>query len=188
MTDRKLGNILERFWKSCLLILDGLDEHALGTNQDVLRIIRGERYLKCNVIVTSRPHSTRRIESNFPIILRIGGFTYDNAKQFASKILHDEQKIDMVLTFNPKGRKRDVPIHKCPILLSFLCLLVREGEIDLSTTNMHIGEIYYRMVRCLYKKFTLRKGRDFRINDFNRITMLIGKLAFETLLSDNALL
>ena len=84
--DRTLRDILEIFGKRCLLILDGLDEHALSTNQDVLKIIRGEKLLSCSIIVTSRPHSTKQIEKYFPLILRIEGFTYNKAEQFASKI------------------------------------------------------------------------------------------------------
>ena len=171
-----------------MLILDGLDEHALGTNQDVLKIIRGEKLLSCSIIVTSRPHSTKQIEKYFPVILRVEGFTYNKAEQFASKILSDNQKVAAVLNFNPAGLRDDVSRHICPILLSFLCLLVREDEIDLSTTNMHVREIYFRMVRCLYKKFTIRKGIEFSRKGFYRMTMLIGQLAFDTLLSGNPLL
>ena len=190
MTDRKLENILEKFGNRCLLILDGLDEHTLGTNQDVLKIIRGEKLLSCNIIVTSRPHSTKQIEKYFPVILRVEGFTKNKAKQFAIKILNDELKVKTVLKFNPVDSKAygDIPIYKCPILLSFLCVLMREDDIDLSTGGMHIGEIYYRMVRCLYKKFTIREGIDFEKGTFYEIIMLIGKLAFETLLSGHPLL
>ena len=35
----KIKTILESFGPRCLLILDGLDEHALGENQDVIKII-----------------------------------------------------------------------------------------------------------------------------------------------------
>ena len=188
ISDRTLGNFLETFGNRCLLILDGLHEHALGTNQDVLKIIRGEKMLSCNIIVTSRPHSTKKIAKYFPVIIRIGGFTYCKAEQFASKILSDRQKVVAVLKFNPAEFRNDVPVHRCPILLSFLCLLVKEDEINLSTTDMHIGEIYFRMVRCLYKKFTIRKGTLFRKEEFIRITTLIGKLAFDTLLTGNPLL
>ena len=179
MTDRKLENILETFGHRCLLILDGLDEHALGSNQDVLRIIRREKLLSCHIIVSSRPHSTKQIEQYFPVILRVEGFTHNKAEQFASKILTDKQKVKTVLSFNPTNLKSDAPIHKCPILLSFLCVLVREDEIDLSTSGMHIGEIYLRMVRCLYKKFTMREGIDFENGTFYEIIKLIGELAFE---------
>ena len=188
ISEKRLQNIIEVFGNRCLLILDGLDEHALGMNNDVLRIIRGEKNLSCNILVTSRPHSTKQIEKYFPLIFRVEGFTYNKAEQFASKILSDKKSIEAVLNFNPQDFRNHVPIHKCPILLSFLCLLVRENAIDLSTTDMHVGEIYFRMVLCLYKKFTIRKGISFEISEFNRITMLIGKLAYETLLSGNPLL
>ena len=196
ITKRKLESVLETFGNRCLLILDGLDEHALGMNKDVLGIIRGEKLLSCNIIVTSRSHSIKEIEKYFPVILRVEGFTYEKAKRFASKILNDEKSIQAILRFKPTDFIRiyiyynddDDPIYRCPILLSFLCLLVREDAIDLSTTDMHVGEIYLRMVRCLYKKFTIRKSISFERSEFNRITMLIGKLAYETLLSGNPLL
>ena len=183
ITNCRIENILETFGHRCLLILDGLDEHALEWNQDILSIIRREKLLTCNIIVTSRPHSTKQIEQYFPVILRVEGFTYKKAEQFAFKILSDKQKVKTVLSFSPINSKKDAPIHRCPILLSFLCVLVREDEIDLSTSGMHIGEIYLRMVRCLYKKFTIREGIDFEMSKFIEILMLIGELAFDTLLS-----
>ena len=184
----KLRNILESFGNKCLLILDGVDEHALGTNQDVLKIIRGQKCLSCNIVVTSRPHSTKEIEHYFPVIARVEGFTHIKAEQFASKILNDQQKIDAVLRFSPMNFHEDVPIYKCPILLSFLCLLVREDDIDLSDRTMHIGEIYIRMVRCLYKKFTIRKGVSFQRDQFIESMSRIGKLALKTLISGNPLM
>ena len=65
VTQHKLRALLEAFGNRCLLILDGLDEHALGQNEDVLKIIRGQKLLYCNVIISSRPHSTKDIEKHF---------------------------------------------------------------------------------------------------------------------------
>ena len=185
VTKGKIKNILETFGSGCLLILDGLDEHAFGTNDDVFKIIRGVKYLNCNIIVTSRPHSTSEIEPHFPVIARVEGFTENKANQFASKILKDEQKISAVLNFNPADFRKDVPIYKCPILLSFMCLLVREDDIDLSDKTINTGEIYTRMVRCLYRKFTIRRGIGFDNSKFLNDVFLIGKMALKTLLSGN---
>ena len=69
MTTQKLSSMLERFSEKCLLILDGLDEHAFGKNQDVLKIVRHKKCLFCNVLLTSRPHSTRDIERYFDTIV-----------------------------------------------------------------------------------------------------------------------
>ena len=80
ITERKIDTILKTFGTKCLLILDGLDEHALGTNRDVFKIIRGKQCLDCNIIVTSRPHTTREIERYFPMIARVEGFTENKAE------------------------------------------------------------------------------------------------------------
>ena len=157
ITPEKLRSILDVFGNRCLLVLDGLDEHALGQNEDVLQIIRGQKLLDCHVIVSSRPHSTRNIQHYFQTIVRIEGFTYQKADVFASKILDSKTKIQTVLEFNPADFSEDVPIHKCPILLSFMCLLVKADDIDLSSKSIDTGEIYAKMVRCLYKKFTIKK-------------------------------
>ena len=61
----KLRRILERFGDKCLLILDGLDEHGLGRNEDVLKIIKNQKLLDCGIIVSSRPHSTREVAKLF---------------------------------------------------------------------------------------------------------------------------
>ena len=53
---QKLQAILKSRGGRCLLILDGLDQHALGSNADIFSIIRGEKYLYCSIILTSRPH------------------------------------------------------------------------------------------------------------------------------------
>ena len=238
ITEQKLRDILRLFGSRCLIILDGLDEHALGTNEDVLSILREKKHLKSNIIVTSRPHIPREYERYFPTVVRVEGFTRNKAKQFASKILNDEKIIEAVLNYNPesvdkkedkqfgskilndhevrkavlnynpaRGNKEEdfdseeedydseeeetrreekyIPI---PILLSFMCLLAREDEIDLSNSKMHTGEIYTRMVRCLYKKYVIRKGLSFDSDQFKADVTKIGKLALKTLLSGDPLL
>ena len=186
--EKTVETILSKYSNRCLLILDGLDEHALGSNEDVLKIIRGEKCLDCNIIVTSRPHSTKLIESYFQVIARVEGFTKNKAEQFASKILKDREKITAVLNFKPANLRQDIPIYKCPILLSFMCLLVREEDIDLTNTTMHVREIYTRMVLSLYNKYLIRKGRSFHTDQFKTAIASIAKLALKTLLSGNPLL
>ena len=188
ITPEKLRAILDTFGNRCLLVLDGLDEHALGQNEDVLKIIRGQKLLDCNVIVSSRPHSTASIEQKFPTIVRINGFTLNKAKAFASKLLRNESKIQDVLHFNPADFREDTPLYKCPILLSFMCLLVREDDINLLSKKIHTGEIYTRMIRCLYKKYTIRKNIEYTAVNLAKTIINIGKLALETLLSGNPLL
>ena len=197
VTAAKLTIILERFGSECLLILDGLDECALGQNSDVNKVIRGSKFKNCNVLLTSRPHSTRVVEKYFDTIVSVEGFTQSEARKFARRIVDDEGKVEQILKFNPAGERSDQDldgtdprsVHNVPILLSFLCLLVREDpDIDLSDKTLRMGEIYFRMVRCLYKKFTIRKGIEFDANSFVKVLESLGKFALQTLLSGNPLL
>ena len=185
ITKEKLRGILENFGDRCLLMLDGLDEHALGQNGDVHKIIRGAKILNCNVVLTSRPHSTVEIERYFEIIVRVEGFTRDKARKFASRIVVNEGKVADILGFKPIGIEDTTCLHSVPILLSILCLLVRENDIDLSLKTMDPGKLYAKMMRCLYKKYAVRKGIPFEMSSFCKALKLIGKIAFETLLSNN---
>ena len=198
ITEQKVRSILELFRDKCLLILDGLDEHAFGANADVFKIIKGEKFLNCNVIVTSRPHSTRDTEQYFTTVVRVEGFTRNKAKEFASKIL-DNRKTEHVLNYNPINIERHpswketddrnlTHMYSCPMLLSFMCLLVREDDIDLLDTTMHTGEIYTRMVRCLYKKYIIRRGLPFNSDQFEKVMTSVGKLALKMLLSGDPFL
>ena len=177
VTPGKLRDILEAQGSRCLLILDGLDEYALGQNQDVIKIMKGQKCLLCNVIVTSRPHSIQDYQKYFANIVSVEGFTKNEARKFASRIVCDEKKVEEILCFNPYGKNNPMSLHNVPILLSFLCVLVREDQINLTSTEMPIGEIYFRMVRCLYKKFTLRKGVEYQDSNFVEMLKSLAKLA-----------
>ena len=101
VTQEQLESIFEKFGHRCLFILDGLDEHALGQNDDVLKIIKGQKLLNCHVLVTSRPHSTRKIEQYCETIVRVDGFTKSKARDFIWKLLENDVKVHQVLDFNP---------------------------------------------------------------------------------------
>ena len=227
VTQCKLEAILNAFGGKCLLILDGLDEHALGKNEDVLKIIRGQKLLNCNIVLMSRPHSITVFKKYFDVIAVVEGFTKKQARQFASKILSDKNQIDAVMGFDPyrknefdyfsdiidfydyshdshddgSGHNADDNdsysshenvtlskcVYNCPILLSFLCILVQDHQIDLSTPTLSFGKIYSRMIRCLYMKYLRRQGLEFCLNEFIKLMKTLGKLAFESLLTGNVL-
>ena len=184
----KVNEALEKFDGQCLAILDGLDEHVSGQNSDVIEAIKGRKLYPCHVLITSRPHSTRQFEQYFNTIISVEGFTRTEAKEFAIKILPNKTKVKKVLNYNPPYLSRLRSLHAYPTLLSFMCLLVREEQIELTDEIRNTGEIYVRMVRCLYKKFTIRKEIEYKHSDFIRVLKSVGRLALKTLLSGNPLL
>ena len=185
---QKIRELFDKYIDRCLLILDGLDEHDLGKNEDVLKIIRNIKLIKCGIIVSSRPHSTREIKINFSTVVRVGGFSEKEARMFVSNFFSDSNKIEQVMRFRPSDTREEFPIQQCPILLSFFCFLVTEEEIDLCDKQLSIGDIYTRLVKCLYKKFMIRKNLPFKVANFNEVMKSLGKLTFKTLTSNNPLL
>ena len=185
ITPKKLRQILDQFSEKCLLILDGLDEHALGQNEDVLKIIRGQNLLYCSIIVTSRPHSTKGIERYFNTIVNVEGFNRSHAEEFAAKILTDRRKINSVLQFSPSEWEY---LYVCPIIFLIMCVLVKEDQIFLESRNFCNGELYFRLVRFLYVKYTTQKGIECERKHLEELLKKMGKLAWETLKSGNGLL
>ena len=59
--------------------------------------------------------------------------------------------------------------------------MVNADEIDLQQKNVTQGEIYTRLVRCLYRRFTVRKGIKYTKEKFQASLNCLGKLAWKTL-------
>ena len=124
VSPEKLRRILDRFGDRCLLILDGLDEHGLGRNEDVLKIIKNQKLLDCGIIVSSRPHSTREVVSYFPAIIRVNGFNRKEAERFISNFFTDKNKIEEIMDFTPSdSREQKFPFNNVQFYSHFFVFL-----------------------------------------------------------------
>ena len=191
LTTKKIEMILKTYGSRCLVILDGLDEHALGKNQDVLKIIRGQKMINCHILLSSRPHSTKEIEDFFPVIVKVDGFTTEQADKFASNVLKSQTLKQFVLLyaghFGFTCFDRPSPFSKCPLLLMALCLLINENEI-VNGGEVDTSEIIFRLIRCLYRKYTMNKGTVFENESFLEMLRKVGCVAWKTMLDGNPLL
>ena len=187
LSGTRLRALLDKHDIECLIILDGLDEHAMGQNQDVVKIIQGRKMRRCNVLVTSRPHSAIGIERFFQTVVAVQGFNNDHASKFALKFLKEPDEVKPALTLSVSKFSVSGEAHN-PILLSIICNLIQEGEVNPSNRNLSLGELYSRLVRCLYKKYTVRKGIEYKVENFLEMLRKVGQLAWTCLISGNHLL
>ena len=144
VSQQKLKVLLNKYSNRILIILKGLDEHGLGQNEDVLKMIKDQKLLNCRLVVSSRPHSTWEIEKYFPTVVRVDGFTETEAKTFVLIIFPDkteEHKVEQIMTFRPSDSREDFPVHKCPILLAMLCFLVKKQGVDLADPHITVGDL-----------------------------------------------
>ena len=97
------------------------------------------------------PITLLTFEQFFPTVVQVQGFSEDNAEKFVTKILCDKTKVDGVLKLNSESLQQEGSLHS-PMILLFTAILVQAGEIDLQRKNVTLGEIYFRLVRCIYRK------------------------------------
>ena len=167
-----------------LLVLDGFDEYsASGKSPVVHRIWMGDELRECFVILTTRPvkeDDTKRFShSQF----QIKGFDWARIKEFAMKILEDEQKVEMFLNYIEKHTLME--IAEIPLLLLMLCLVWKERDREvLSEAKVHL---YKEFIQTLINHMAAKgdKGKFERIDDYKGDLEKVGELAFKALLSNS---
>ena len=178
---KRLRSILEDLGSRCLIILDGLDEHDLQKSPKIADVIIGRQLLGCNIFVTSRPHNVSDFEEYFNTVVQVQGFTENRANNYLIKILSDKAKVPDVFSFNTQNFALQNGEYPSPMLLLFVGILTNSGEIDLSQRVVSLGKIYTRLIRCLYRKFTVRKGIAFKQEEFEAVLASMGRLALKIL-------
>ena len=173
--EKILTNLFDTFGKKCLIIFDGLDEHVLGSNADVKKIIEGRKLSTCCILLTSRPHSVEEIEKYFPTCICIQGFSRDHARYFVSNCIQNQGTVQMVLSYSVKN----FGLNFSPMLLSFLCILVNSNELDLNKQQVPLSEIYYKLILCVYRKYCERMKKEFKESEFVDVLTRVGKFAWK---------
>ena len=174
--------LLDKFGERSLVILDEFDEFDSQKNESVMALIRGEVFPQCSVLVTSRPHSAADIETDFENILRIEGFTQKHMQEFCSKLLKGEEKAKAVLSFYENNFLQGSTLYASPMLLQFICVLVEnDPDMDLTRRNVPRGEIYFRLVQCIYRKYCESQGTRWDRDEFVQVLIKIGKFASKTI-------
>ena len=189
VTAKSLKRFLGNFGNSCLLILDGYDECSVDSKSEsntITKIIKMQNLFYCNILLTSRPHITADLEPNFHVVARLLGFSKSHAQTFACKLLEDKKKRKTALKFASDHFIIDHTVHTCPMILLFICILMRNDELsDVRRGKIAPGEVYFRLMRCIYRKYAVRKGIRFNPEQFEETLRKVGKIALETLLSGN---
>ena len=181
ITKEKLMEMFQTFGDRCLVVLDGHDE--LKHNDDVQGIIEGSKLSCCHILMTSRPHSTDEIERHFQTVVKIQGFSSDRARDFVSNHLEEPDKINAVCELNTKSFLSTDTRNSSPMLLLFICILVNHDELKLTKKDVPVGEIYWRLARCIFRKYCVRVGKKFEENNCFEVLKNIGNLACEMLFS-----
>ena len=188
MTDGLLKYITDNQDK-VLLVFDGYDEYRCGRDSDIFKIFKGDKLRDCYVLITSRISKADDLrESRVLKFLRaeIVGFSYLDISSYMKRKLGSYKDAANLLVHL---RKKDLlALAKSPLLLLFLCMLWKEGNLENWPKTK--TDLYVQMVQCVLDhnqaKHTTFASFDFpEVVDFKEILCVIGKVALDCLFIDD---
>ena len=161
-----------------LLLFDGYDEYAEGTNEDIDSAIE-DTIGDCFVIVTSRDDNyiPKRLLNKFDGEVKINGFTSENVKKCASKYLESEPQADELLR---RAEEAGIDDFLCvPIVLLMVCVLFEEKK-DLPSSQ---SEIIAEIVNHCIDRSTMKhlKKKRTEIDNLDQMLDQLGELAWISL-------
>ena len=107
----------------------------------------------------------------------IQGFSKIHISQYISKVLKGQNKVEAVIKFNKNNFMADRKHFTCPMLILFISILVNHDELDLARKNVALGEIYWRLLRSIYRKYCEKAGVPFNHNHFLDVVKRVSFLA-----------
>ena len=167
-----------------LLILDGYDEYSGGKSSLIHQIWRGSQLRDCCVMITTRPVKEDELRVPSHAQFELNGFdSWEQKKQFASKILPDEEDVKGLLEYLEEHDLKEMA--EIPLLLLMLCLLWKEKKHQSPTSR---AEIYVGFIQTLLNHMATKDSDDVAtdksIDKYQEELSKIGKLAFDALLED----
>ncbi|XP_066019779.1 NLR family CARD domain-containing protein 4-like isoform X2 [Pocillopora verrucosa] len=167
-----------------LLILDGYDEYSGGKSSPIHQIWRGSQLRDCCVMITTRPVKEDELRVPSHAQFELNGFdSLEQKKQFASKILPDEEDVKGLLEYLEKHDLEEMA--EIPLLLLMLCLLWKKKKHQLPTSR---AEVYVEFIQTLLDHMATKDSdnvaTDESIEKYQEELSKIGELAFDALLED----
>ena len=167
-----------------LLILDGYDEYSGGKSSLIHQIWRGSQLRDCCVMITTRPVKEDELRVPSHAQFEFNGFdSQEQKKQFASRILPDEEDVEGLLEYLEEHDLEEMA--EIPLLLLMLCLLWKEKKHQLPTSR---ADIYVEFIQTLLDHMATKDSdnvaTDKSIDEYQEELSKIGKLAFDALLED----
>ncbi len=174
----KIETILREHGEKCLLIFEGFEDRI--DNQHVAKVIQGKKYRSCSFLVTTRPDAAACIKQYFDTVCTVHGFTQDEAKKYVKNLLDDDKNTEAVMNFTKRNQSIGVQeMWRYPILLLFICILVNDGNLDLNSRNVTLGEIYDSLLRCLYRRYITKRALEFDEAIAKETLLKLGKFALQ---------
>ena len=201
LQNAKLCEYMRSHQRKIIILLDGLDEYKgditqAGTNDDLLQIIRGDKFKRAPVVITTRPWKAEQITSIESINkkyrrIRIEGFTEQGVQGYIRKFfIDDTESAESLINLTTEGSVVAKTMAPYPIFCCMLCHMwkwIKESDRERVRRLETFSQLIQEMINSLVEQYASKlKETGESLNQcqtrckesFERI----GKVAFHGLL------
>ena len=202
LSDTKLDEYMRTHQRKIMFLLDGLDEYKgniklASQSDDLVQIMRGDKFKRAPVIVTTRPWRAEQITSIDAINkkyrrIRVEGFTKQGVQEYIKKFFTgDMDSAESLIHLTTEGSLVAQTMAPYPIFCCMLChmwnWLKKKSERDRIRKLETFSELTQEMINALVEQCAEKlKDKGESLNDCQTRCKesfeLIGEIAFRGLL------
>jgi len=173
-----------------LLVLDGLDELRHDLSQGILPLIKGKVFSKTYLMLTARHEAGTVVRRYCDSLFDIVGYTNQDAESYIEKYFSNHENPSLakklIKKLNRSPQLRELTAN--PLNTALLCLVCEESEGKFPSNR---SKLYDELVSCALRRYCTKKDVSLQNNDdpieaFADQLSLLGKMALEALLNDQA--
>ena len=176
ISEKDIASYMKSGRDRVLLVLDGLDEINLKQYPQVREILLGERYRKCCILATTRPHVAETLYNKMTNITKIKGLSSEQAEQFVGNFLGGDELVEFVRQLD---ERKMLQMHQVPLIVQALALIFKERHKLPRTYTITYDQLVFFMRKSCEKSKELTK------EELQAAMDEINQLAFKGLIRDD---
>ena len=185
-----------------LILMDGLDEARESSVEHIEELFNRKLLPNCYLAATSRQEKGIDCRTAFDSLLEIKGFTKTKMKEYVKKYFGKNTAAAQSLLEKISENRRIEELTVNPLNTMLLCIMFEHNKGDLPSTQT---ELYEQLVQFITKRYCTNEGLEINVDplmenlkevleipknedtlekQFQKYFVVLGKLAFEGLESD----
>ena len=197
VTPEQVEKLLSENDEDCCMLLDGYDEFpgsivGKGRQSSLVELVLCKKFKGTLVLVTSRPHRKEDFDTgNLPklfVKMELEGYTVEDTERYIGRFFKsDPHKGDTLIAHAREQRRILDFLFRIPFFCMVLCCLWEGGLLKDATTLTQIFNSLLTYLTQHAKSKTLPRSpaMSFSAGKLKSMLYTVGKIAFESLLSDS---
>ena len=171
-----IANYMKSGRDRVLLVLDGLDEINLKLYPQVQEVLLGQRYRKCCILATTRPHVAKTLYNKMTSVAKIKGLSREQAKRFIRNILDEDKLVEFIIELDLRKMSQ---MCRVPLIIQALALIFGQLHKFPRTYTITYDELVF------FLRKSCKQSKDLTEEEIQAAMDEVNELAFKGLIRDD---